>query len=350
MNEIVGTSQIRGAPVWERPLQGPDKGLSNRSETDIQQWWTLVDMVIAVATQNGWTKAEVARRIGMADGTFSQWFSGKYTGRLDNTNKQVQQWIDAVEETSGLAASIPSSPAFLKTKAAVEVIETLTWAQMAADMVIITLEAGMGKTVACRQFLGSRPHVFMATMSPHTKTVHGMLSELAAELDVMVHNPAKLKRAIGRRLERTGAGTLLIVDEAQNLTDEAVDQLRHFVDIYKCGVALVGNTEIYNRFRNRDDGKGGKEGPSFAQIKRRIGKRLQRTRPHEEDLRAFISAWNVSDPEAVKFLIGIGKKGGALGQIDKTMKLAVMYATGRGETVARQHIEAAWKNRDVEWQ
>ena len=50
----------------------------------------------------------------------------------------------------------------------------------------------------------------------------------------------------------------------------------------------------------------------------------------------------------VKFLTGIGMKGGALRQIDKTMKLASMVAMGSGQPLSLNHIQAAWKNRDVE--
>lgn len=346
MNEILPTRDLKAAPVWDRPTVGPDATLANRTTTDIDAWWLLIDQIIEIATQQGWTKTDVARRIGMPSGTFSQWFSGKYDGRLDNQNKLVQQWLDGVGDTVGLVASIPTSPAFLMTQSGKEVLETLHWAQVASDMVIVTLAAGMGKTMACRHFAATRPHVFMVTVSPHTKTVHGMLTDLAQELDVMVHNPARLTRAIGKRLERSGDGTLLIVDEAQNLNDDAVNQLRHFVDIHRCGVALVGNTEIYGRFaRNRDDKR---DGPSYAQIKRRIGKRLLRSKPTIEDLRMFIGAWGVTDPDAIKFLIGVGNKGGALGQIDKTVKLASMAATGMGETISLKHLQAAWKNRDVE--
>ncbi|MCK9551596.1 AAA family ATPase [Aquamicrobium sp.] len=346
MNDISTTRDLKAATGWERPINGPDVSLANRTTADIDSWWLLIDQVIEIATQQGWTKTDVARRINMPSGTFSQWFSGTYTGRLDNQNKIVQQWLDGIGETVGLVASIPPSPAFLATVAAKEVFETLHWAQVASDMVIITLEAGMGKTTACRHFAATRPHVYMVTMSPHTKTVHGMLTDLAQELDVMVHNPARLTRAIGRKLERSGDGTLLIVDEAQNLNDDAVNQLRHFVDIHRCGVALVGNTEIYGRFAR--GGNDRPDGPSYAQIKRRIGKRLLRNKPSLDDLRMFISAWGVSDPDAVKFLIGVGNKGGALGQVDKTIKLASMIAGGLGETIALKHLQAAWKNRDVE--
>ena len=218
----------------------------------------------------------------------------------------------------------------------------LAWAQVTPDMVMITVDAGQGKTMACRQYVAARSHAYMITMSPHTRTVHGMLVDLAAELDVVQHNPAKLTRAIGKRLQRTGAGTLLIVDEAQNLKDEAIDQLRHFVDMYDCGVALVGNTEIYSRFHKRSDG------PSYAQIKRRIGMRLKRTKPRVEDLHALIDAWGMTDDETRKVLVGIGMKDGALGQIDKTMKLAAIRAAGAGTTITAEHVRAAWSNRDVE--
>lgn len=342
MNDISISSHMKAATLWERPLTGPDKTLTNRSGQDIDEWWGLIDRVIDIATAQSWSKAEVARRIGMADGTFSGWFSGKYTGRLDNQNKQIGQWLNSIEEMAGITASIPTSPAFLQTKSSMDIMETLAWAQAASDMVMITFNAGMGKTETCRHYRATRPHVCHITMSPHTKTVHSMLVELAAELDVMVLNPAKLVRAIGKRLERTGGGMLLIVDEAQNLQDDAINQLRHFVDNYKCGVALVGNNEIFGRFSKRTDG------PSYAQLKSRLGKRLKREKPRAEDLQVFINAWGVTEPECVKFLTGIGMKGGALRQIDKTMKLATMISRGSNQPISFDHIQAAWKNRDVE--
>lgn len=342
MIDFSNTSHMKTASLWERPLTGPDKSLSNRTDQDVDDWWGLVDQVIDIATAQSWSKAEVARRIGMADGTFSGWLSGKYTGRLDNQNKQIGQWLNSIEEMAGITASIPSSPTFLQTKSSMDIMETLTWAQATADMVAITLNAGMGKTQTCRHYRATRPHVCYITMSPHTKTVHGMLVELAAELEITVLNPAKLVRAIGKRLERTDGGMLLIVDEAQNLKEEAINQLRHFVDNYKCGVALVGNNEISSRFskNNKDQ--------ADEQLKSRLGKRLKREKPRAEDLHVFISAWGVTEQDCIKFLTGIGMKGGALRQIDKTMKLATMIARGSNQLVSLDHIQAAWKNRDVE--
>lgn len=345
MNDIAGTSQNKNSgSSWERPFKGPDAALSNRTNDDIELWWVLIDRLIDVARFNNWTKAEVARRIGMADGTFSQWFSGKYSGRLDNQNQQVLQWLDALEETASLVATIPVSPAFMKTRASNEIQETLAWAQMTTDLVVITYGAGFGKTATCRHYAATRPHVFMVTVSPHTKTVHGLLTELAGVLELQVFNPAKLSRAIGQRLQKAGDNPLLIVDEAQNLNDDAINQLRHYVDNYGCGIALVGNSEIYGRYAKRED----KTGPSYAQLKSRFGKRLRRETPIQEDLMTFIDAWGVANPDMTKFLLGVGMKGGALRQIDKTMKLASMYAIGEGKPLSLEYLQGAWRNRDVE--
>lgn len=339
MNMHTSTSQLK---AWERPSRAPEAG-GNKTQADVDLWRNLVDRIIAAAKTYGWSKAEVARRINMPDATFSQYFSGKYDGRLDTMNEKVGQWLDALEETVSLASTIPPSPQYMALRGSKEVMETLTWAQLCPDLVMITLGAGLGKTETCRQFCRTRPHAYQATVSENTKTTHGMLVELAEELDVREHNPAKLARAIGNKLKRTGGGTLLIVDEGQHLDDAALNQLRHFVDVYQCGVAVVGNSEVYGRFTQRNE-----KARSYAQLKSRIGKRLHRAAPYEEDLAAYIAAWGVTDPACVKFLTGIGMKGGAFRQIDKTMRMATMAAIGEGSAIELKHIQSAWKMRDVE--
>ncbi len=339
MNEIVN-SNVQG---WTLATAIPDNvGKAGCSDQDVADWQSLTAKVAAIAQTFGWSKAEVSRRAGMPDGTFSQWFSGKYSGRLDAQNKRIEQWLAQVEEMESLGRGIPTSPAFVETRTAKEIFETLAYAQMLPEMVVITFGAGMGKTTVCKHFAAVRPHVYHVTMSPNTKTTHGMLVEIGMALGIAQPNPAKIHRSIGERLQRNGRKTLLIVDEAQNLKDDAIDQLRNFLDVNECGIALVGNDEIYGRFTARQDG------PSYAQIKRRIGKRLKRAHPYPEDITALIDAWEITDPAARNLLIGIGNKPGALGQIDKTLKLAGLLAAGKGTVISEKLIRAAWQNRSVE--
>ncbi|MBB4122947.1 AAA family ATPase [Martelella radicis] len=310
---------------------------------DVDEWRSLVARTAETATANGWSKAEVARRSGVAEGTFSQWLSGKYTGVLAPYNTMISQWLTNVEEAADMAAAIPESPGFVKTKVATEVLQTLMWAQMTPALVAVTLDAGVGKTTACRHYCATRPHAYMATISPSTKKVHGMLVELAEALDVSEHNPARLVRAIGRKLQRVGDGTLLIIDEAQNLEAESINQLRHFVDNNNCGVALVGNEDTAASFVRQQ----GRSVASRAQVLSRFDKRLRREGNRADDIRLFVNALGVEDGDCIKFLLGLGLKPGALRQIDRTVKLARMYAMGEGQPLALDHLKAAWKNRDL---
>lgn len=330
------------ADLWAMPIGEPDSTKNNRTAEDISTWKALVNRVIEIAKPQNLSKAEVGRRADMPDGTFNQWFSGSYNGNLAAQNKKIEQWLDQAEEIAGLNDMIPKKPAFQMTRIAREITDTLSFAQATGDLVIVTIPAGNGKTEACNNYQQTRPNAFMITASPNTKTVHGILIDLRVELGVMEHNPAMLTRAIGERLRRVGDGTLLIVDEAQNLTTDTINQLRHLVDIYKVGLALVGNDEVSTRLKGQD------KSLSSAQLKSRLGRRLKKSKPYAEDIATRIAAWGVVEPDAIKYLTGIGLKAGALRQIDKTMVLASILAKGNNEDVTRKYIKLAWEDRDVE--
>jgi DNA transposition AAA+ family ATPase len=215
---------------------------------------------------------------------------------------------------------------------------------MMPELVLATLGAGMGKTETVRRYVSERPHAYMVTMRPKTSKVNAMLLEIAQALDVPPAERAhsRIDRAIGMKLKRNGRQTLLIVDEAQNLIDKAVDQLRYFLDEYGVGIALIGNEELYGRF-------GGKEPtPAYAQLHRRFGLRLRRMQPLAGDIDAQIAAWGIEDSEIRKLAQAIGRKPGALGQVTKTLQLAGMYAAGEQRPMAAADVRAALKNRGLE--
>lgn len=332
-------------PAWDAPATAPatapEGSGAGRTAQDVADWRQLTERVRGAALARGWTKTEASRRAGIPNGTFSQWYDGKYAGRLDTTNGRVRLWLDNLEEVSALASAIPQAPGFIETRTARAVIETLTYAQVLPEMAIVNLASGMGKSAAAEHFRATRPHVWLATMSPYTKTVYGMLSEIAIEIGAKATNTISLHRKIGEQLAKAPQ-SLLIIDEAQNLVDAAVDQLRLYLDKFGCGIVLLGNEEIYRRFSGSGDG------PAYAQIKARIGKRLRRTKPFPEDIAALLDGWRIDDPATRNFLTGVGMKPGALRQIDKTCKLAGLLAAGEGEAMAEKHVRAAWANRAVE--
>jgi len=328
---------------WQIP-EVPEtiRGGEGRGPEELALRAELAGRVAGIAERQGWSMAEVARRIGMPNGTFSQWFSGRYDGRFDSQNAKVETWLDTVDEMEAIAASIPVSPARVKTRIGDEITDMLAAAHMMPTLTLTTCEAGMGKTFSARAYQAAHANCWLATITPYTRTVHGVLQTVARAVGLTRFSNGELVGLIGERISRKSAPTLLIVDEAQNLIDDAINQLRHFCDEYQCGVALMGNTESYRRFAQWSDG------PKYGQLRRRIFKRMRREKPYKADLIAFISAWGIEDPRLVEFLVGVGMKPGAFGQIDMTVKLAKMSAIGAGRELTLADLKAAWKNRDVE--
>ena len=327
---------------WALPdLTAPFSNGPGRSDADFATWSKLIAKVRDIAMRQDWSKAEAARQIGLPDGTFHGWYAGSYNGRFDRTNEKVAAWLEAHAERAALV--IPASPPFMETAIGAEITDMLAVAQVMPALVMATAGAGMGKTTVAQEYCDTHPHCHLVTISPHTRTVHAMLMEIADTIGVRQHNPGRLVRALGEKLRRTGGGTLLIVDEAQNLVDDAVNQLRHFVDVYQCGVAILGNTETYSRFSTGLAG-----GVKYAQLRRRFFKRMRRETPRKDDLATFIAACDIVEPDQVRFLTGVGMKPGAFGQIDMTVKLAKMLAAGAGRAVSMADLRAAWENRDVE--
>ena len=338
MNMNVSTSANARWPE----LEPSSKFLAKHPADEVGIWRDLRSRVVDIAAKNSWTKSETSKRIGMADSSFSLWMSGTLDGILENANVTIARWLDAVEDAASVTSTLPRSPDFFPSNASAEIHKTLLLAQTISGFVTITLDAGRGKTMACEAYRRAKPHVHMVTLHEKATTVTGAMNMLARQFGVRVFNQGEVVEVLGERLKRSG-NSLLIIDEAQHADGRAVNQFRHFSDKYDCGVALVGNSGIRRRISQ--------DGPNAAsrdQIVSRIDKNLKRDPGREGDVRAFIEQWGILDASCTRFLFGIGMKGGALRQIDRTIKIACFAAGRPAPELEKKHLEAAWRNRDIE--
>lgn len=268
--------------------------------------------------------------------TTHAWSQGKYQGRNDRVASDVKIWLDTREERMRAAATLPKAPPFIETNSARAFLEALTHAHHAPDLVIITGGPGVGKTSAATHYDNRNSGVVMITGQPSIRTPRALLDELAEALEIRDRGPSqRVAKAILRRL--TGQPRLVLVDEAQHLSTEALDQLRTIHDIANVGVALVGNETIYPRL----EGVG--RTAEFAQLFSRIGMRVPRPKPLRSDVDAILDAWGISGDRERKVLHAIARKPGALRSVTKVLRQAKMAATldGSGEP-STQHLHDAY--------
>jgi DNA transposition AAA+ family ATPase len=244
-------------------------------------------------------------------------------------------WLNSREEKKKAAMSVPKDIPFVTTPSAELFLNTLRFAQVMPEIVVIAGGAGIGKTSAAEHYCSSGSDVWLATMQPCTKSPYSMLSAIAEEMDVTGNTRSRIVPAIGRRV--ADRDCLLIIDEAQHLDAAAVDQLRALHDIYQLGIALIGDTSMYSKLEA--EGKAERQ----AQIFSRIGHRITQSEPTTSDIRMLLKGWSVSEEDEQQFLNSIAERPGSLRVLTKTIKLATMQAAADGQERALKHFRTAWQ-------
>lgn len=281
--------------------------------------------------------AAAAKDAGVAYSTFSAFLNGTYAGNNDKVAAEVEIWIAARQERRQTAAVLPRSPAFQLTPTSAHILSILEWCQTAADFGVIVGGAGIGKTSTLRQYQATHPNVWLATMDETTASVSSMLREIVETMGLSEQSASEFARSLRRRM--AGTNGLLLVDEAQILSPQALNQLRILHDRAGIGLVVAGNEEIYSRI---DAGK-----TKFSQLKSRVGMPMSQPRPQAQDVCLMIQAWGITDPAEAKYLKAVGNKPGALRTLDKTVKLASMLALGAGEARGLKHFRAAYEQRTL---
>lgn len=282
------------------------------------------------------TQAGICRESGVSQSAFSAWYAGKYSGDNEAIEGKLRIWIEGFRSRNAQGSAMPSAPDFVPTPTARRVLAALSYAQTAADIAVIYGGAGLGKTSAIRQYVRTGLNVWHVTMTPASASVVTAMEEICRALGMGdVGGAAKLHRAVCRKVANTNG--LLVIDEAQHLSVQALDQIRSIHDATEIGIALVGNTEVFARMT------GGNRAAYLDRLYSRVGKRLALQRSSNDDIDALIAAWGIDDGKCRASLIDIAKRPGALRTLTKVLRLSSMHATAEKAPLCCEHVARAWR-------
>lgn len=287
-------------------------------------------------TGQSWT--EIGTLIDVPSSTLSAFATGKYAGRNEPIAAKVLGYRDRLATHAEIALDAPQVPEWYETPTAKRINFLFQWAQT-GKIVLVISTPGIGKTKAAKRFASKGPNVWLATMSPNTASPATMALEIADAIGLgdIKGSPQSLSRQIKARI--TGRRGLIIVDEAQELTDKALNELRSWHDLTGVGIALLGNEKVIGQIDNRKS--------ALAQISSRVAMPLIQMRPDAGDLDALFEAWGIEDADQRKLLTRIGHLPGALREVTMTLEFAVMLAMGDGKPLAMDHLRDAARQRNV---
>ncbi len=313
-----------------------DLGQSDFTEEEMT---LLRDEVKRIRNEEKLSWADINHQSGIAKSTLSSWTDDKYAGDNASVAQKVRLWLDARDEQAEMQELMPAAPIFLHTQTAESILSRLRFAQILGDFALISGGPGLGKTSAIKQYAASRPRVTVATMAPTTKSINSMLSCVVDALDGALLTSSTTK--LGYRVRRSigdGKGALLIIDEAQQLSELAIEELRAIHDQTGIGLALVGNTEVYTRL------DGAARQANFAQVTSRIGVKFNQNRPTKKDVEIILDGMGIENKNSRQFLHLVAQKPGALRAVYKCVNVARIIANGQGRVMEYRDLKSGWSS------
>lgn len=285
-----------------------------------------------------WTRLEGP--INRAGSTLSAFAGGtynksKYEGGNEKIALDVYRYRQTLVAQAQLRTEAPDIPNYFETRTSKELMNLLTWAQRGRIAVCAT-SPGLGKTETLKEYRDRASNVVIITCRPSLKTVTGLCMAVLHQLGT------KNARGSAERLsqwvmsEIKGTRGLLAFDDAQHLTTEQIEEIRGWYDQTGHGIALFGNNDVISRM------EGGTRAAHFAQLYSRVGMKVIRAHPLEEDVEALAGAWAVEDDDIVALLKDIARKPGGLRSCTFAMEVANLVANSNSEPLSRKHLAQAW--------
>lgn len=307
-----------------------------RAERDATAHAQMLRVEIRALIDDGtYSMKEIATRADVGHSTLAAWNNETYQGRVDNINEKLQRWLDARKELERQRKRV-QEPGFLDLPSARNFLDVFAYAQGSPEMGMVTGGAGVGKTKAANEYRKRSTNVWIMTADASMRSPTAILRELSDLVEAPERRGARMLNSILRTV--TGTGGLLIVDEAQNLTTEAIDLLRTVYDRGGIGVVFMGNEPL----RMRIEGMGRQA--SHAMIYSRIGMRRTRDKPVLKDIYMTLDAWGIEDKAVRQSCRFIASQPGALRSMNKTLAYAHMLAAGNErDVVEHADLEQAWR-------
>ena len=284
------------------------------------------------------TYAQIARESGVAAGTLSAFVNNKYNGDNERVAQTLERWLENYHR----AAELPEPPRFVETRTARQIWTSMRFASLTESISVIGGNPGVGKTEAAREFRRTNNNVWMITITPSCASVLECLTELAYELGMndAPRRKGPLSRALRRRLE--GTQGLVIIDEADHLGAEVLEELRLLQESARIGLVLMGNHRVYSNMT------GGNRTVEFARLFSRIAKRTAINKTKIDDVKAIADAWQITGENERELLQQIAQKPGALRILNHALRLAAMTAHGKGERVNEDYLRQAFRELDLD--
>ncbi len=297
-------------------------------------------------TDENLSQAEVARQADMSAAVLSEYLKDKYAGDNNTPATALHKWVEGRKRAAEIRTRLPVAPTYQPLHTSKRIMALLDYSREMGRIVMIAGAPGVSKTATATQYKNDNNRAWLAAMDPGTSGVPTMLLEILAamgESDAKGTPQQLAKRVVAKAVEAKG---IIMVDEAQHLSDKAIEQLRAINDKTRAmgsgiGIALIGNDGAYSKV-----GTAGTKA-QFAQVSSRFAQRRFYAAPDPKDVIGVAQAWADANDEQIgkaefDFLQLIAAKPGGLRNVEMTFESALVSARGQSAPLTVEHLRGAF--------
>ena len=286
--------------------------------------------------ETGLSWKQLEARIGRSGSTLSLFAHNKYGAPGELIAEEVFVYRQTMAAKAALSIKRVEIPEYYPTPTSLRLISLLSWGKQ-GRIVMAAMGPGMSKTESAKHFRACNSNVFLATISPATSGIRAMQKLVLIAMGVT--NPTGDLMSMSMQIKDRASkleDPLLILDEAQHLTVQSIEEARHWHDETGMGIAVLGNQRVQQKV------DGGTREAAFAQLFSRLANSLTTPKPLADDINAMLDAWGIMDPDVAREVHRIAMLPGALRGATFTLELAKMLAAAEHTELNVSHVQDAW--------
>lgn len=281
----------------------------------------------------GKSQAMVSKELGISPGTLSQFLSCTYIGLNEEIAKRIYQYLKMENERRNYT----SNPAFTDKLTNTQLITTaLSYIHTRGGICTIVGAAGSGKTTALQHYADKNNGVIYIQVDATKTSPRAVLKLINKSVGENTKGSASdmLDNLIDSFI---GTKKLIIIDEAQHLTERSFDTVRALSDKAGIGIVYAGTPDIRNRMV-------GRKKEELDQVYSRIAYDCEIKNSYKlSEIKDLFSGYKLDDT-VIKSLYNISKRKGGLRLAINLFKLANDMADRQNEVINTTYLQIAAKH------
>lgn len=202
-----------------------------------------VTRLLEFMEKSGKTQVQIARETGLSGAVISQFISGTYEGDNDKIADSLEKYLVIATER---LESTDNTVFYPELRNTITSLFAVKYAHKNCDVVLLSGDAGAGKTTALRYYTQNNTGVIFITASTCTSSPSAILKEIATAIGKKATgNKSQIEKTLISAL--SNSNRLIIIDEADQLNFNAIQAVRNLNDKAHVGILLSGNNRIYNQ-------------------------------------------------------------------------------------------------------